>query len=80
MSDALNTVGIANVSIAGRPTEPVLPDTGLPLLILAVIGGAVVLSLIATYAASYMDPRIYTPDQVLDALDVPMVIAVRKVA
>jgi uncharacterized protein involved in exopolysaccharide biosynthesis len=80
MSDALNTVGVANVSIAGRPTEPVLPDMGLPLLILAVIGGALVLSLIATYAASYMDPRIYTPDQVLDALDVPMVIAVRKVA
>jgi uncharacterized protein involved in exopolysaccharide biosynthesis len=79
MSDALNNAQIANVSIAGPPTEPVLPDTGLPVLILATIVGAFGFSLIATYALAYMDSTMYTPDQVLEVLDLPIVIAVRKV-
>ncbi len=80
MSDALNTARIANVSIAGSPTEAVLPDSGMPILILATTIASFVLSLIATYVLAYVDSSMYTPDQVLEVLDLPMVLAVRKFA
>ena len=80
MSDALNSAQIANVSLAAPPTYPVLPDAGIPFLILATIAGALVFSLLATYALAYTDSSFYTPDQVLEVLQLPMVVAVRKVA
>ncbi len=80
MSDALNGAQIANVSLAAPPTYPMLPDAGIPFLILATIAGSFVFSLLATYALAYMDSSFYTPDQVLEVLQIPVVVAVRKVA
>jgi uncharacterized protein involved in exopolysaccharide biosynthesis len=80
MSDALNHARIANVSIAAAPTYPLLPDSGAPILILGVIVGSFVFSLVATYALAYMDSTLYTPDQVLEVLHLPIVVAVREVA
>jgi len=80
MSNALNNAQIANISVAGLPTDPLLPDTGMPISILAVLVGSIAFSLIATYLLAYMDSTLYTPDQVLEVLHLPMVVAVREVA
>ncbi|MBB6145192.1 uncharacterized protein involved in exopolysaccharide biosynthesis [Silvibacterium bohemicum] len=77
-TDALDSTRIANVAIAVPPAIPVLPTYGWPLIIIAGIGVAGVLSLSTAYAADYFDSSFHTPAQVVDMLGIPVVVTVSK--
>jgi uncharacterized protein involved in exopolysaccharide biosynthesis len=77
-SDALDKTRIANVAIAIPPSIPVLPAHGFPFLIVVALGLAAFLSISLAYAADYLDSSFYTPEQVVDTLDIPIVISMPK--
>jgi len=78
MSDALDTTRIANVAIAVPPAIPVLPAFGWPVIVLAGIGVAMVVSIGSAYAAEYLDSSFQTPAQLTDGLGIPVVVAFPK--
>jgi uncharacterized protein involved in exopolysaccharide biosynthesis len=78
MSDALDTTRIANVAIAVPPATPVLPIFGWPLILLAAICLATIMSVGSAYAADYLDSSFHTPAQLTDVLGIPVVVAFPK--
>ncbi len=78
MSDALDTTRIANVAIAVPPAIPVLPIFGWPLILLAAICLATIMSVGSAYAADYLDSSFHTPAQLTDVLGIPVVVAFPK--
>jgi uncharacterized protein involved in exopolysaccharide biosynthesis len=77
-SDALDTTRIANVAIAVPPAIPVLPLFGWPVIVLAGICVAAVVSIGSAYAADYLDSSFHTPDQLADGFGIPVVVAFPK--
>jgi capsular polysaccharide biosynthesis protein len=64
------------VAIAVPPAVPVLPVHGpLYLVVLALII-SLVLSIVITYAVDYFDPSFHSPDQVREALGIPVVVSI----
>lgn len=77
-SDALDRTRIENVAIAVPPAVPVLPVHGpLYLVVLALII-SLVLSIVITYAVDYFDPSFHSPDQVREALGIPVVVSIDR--
>jgi uncharacterized protein involved in exopolysaccharide biosynthesis len=77
-SNALDVTRIANVAIAVPPAIPVLPVFGWPMIALAGLCGATILGIGAAYTADYLDPTFHTPDQVIEMLGIPVVVALPK--
>lgn len=77
-SDALDKTRISNVEIAVPPIMPVLPLYSIPTVIALAFGIAFLLSLTTVYVVDYVDSSFHTPSQVIEALGVPIVIAVPK--
>jgi uncharacterized protein involved in exopolysaccharide biosynthesis len=80
MADALDKTKIANVGVAAHPTIPVLPAVSEPFAILIALIAAAVLSVLAAYAFDYFDSSLFTPDQVSEVLNIPLVFGIRKAA
>ncbi len=74
-SNALDVTRIANVAIAVPPTIPALPVLGWPMIILTALVLAVVLSIGLAYAVDYFDPSFHTPEQLVEDLGIPVVVA-----
>jgi uncharacterized protein involved in exopolysaccharide biosynthesis len=74
-SNALDVTRIANVAIAVPPTIPVLPVLSWPMIILVALSSAVVLSIGLAYAVDYFDPSFHTPEQIIEDLGIPVVVA-----
>lgn len=79
-SDALDKRGIANVAIAVPPVIPVLPAHSPMLVLLLGLFAAVVLSIAAGFIAEHLDPSFRTPDEVSEALNLPVLACVPKKA
>jgi len=77
-SDALDRTRISNVAIADPPEVPALPIYSLSTLLVVGFAASVVVSVLATYVADYLDASFHTPAQVIDFLDIPVVVAVPK--
>jgi uncharacterized protein involved in exopolysaccharide biosynthesis len=77
-SNALDVTRIANVAIAVPPTIPALPVSSWPMIILVGLGSAIVLSIGLAYAIDYFDPSFHTPEQVMEDLGVPFVVAIPR--
>ena len=80
ISDALDRNRIVNVAIAEAATVPALPMRSPWFTLL--LGGllAALISLGAAYGADYLDPSFRTPQELYDALDVPVLAAVPREA
>jgi uncharacterized protein involved in exopolysaccharide biosynthesis len=76
ISDALDRARISNVAIAEPATVPVLPSGGAAPVAMAGVLAAVLLGLAATYVRHFTSPHLHTPDEVEEALDVPVLASV----
>ena len=74
-SNALDVTRIANVAIAVPPTIPALPVLSWPMVILTALVLAIVLSIGLAYAVDYFDPSFHTPEQLVEDLGIPVVVA-----
>ncbi|HTV60700.1 MAG TPA: hypothetical protein VMJ93_17635 [Verrucomicrobiae bacterium] len=79
-SDALDKKGIANVAIAVAPVVPVLPAHSPFLVLILGLMATLVLSFGAGFVAEHLDPSFRTPDEVAEALSVPVLACVPKKA
>jgi uncharacterized protein involved in exopolysaccharide biosynthesis len=74
-SNALDVTRIANVAIAVPPTIPALPVLSWPMVILTALVLALILSIGLAYAVDYFDPSFHTPEQLVEDLGIPVVVA-----
>jgi uncharacterized protein involved in exopolysaccharide biosynthesis len=77
-SDALDKKRIANVALAIPPAIPALPVHN---AIMIAIGGlflSVAVGMGAAYLAEFMDPSFRTPNEVVEVLKIPLVVAIPK--
>ena len=74
-SNALDVTRIANVAIAVPPTIPALPVLSWPMVILTALVLAIVLSIGLAYTVDYFDPSFHTPEQLVEDLGIPVVVA-----
>ncbi len=77
-SDALDKKRIANVALAIPPAIPALPVHN---AIMIAIGGlflSVGVGMGAAYLAEFMDPSFRTPNEVVEILKIPLVVAIPK--
>jgi uncharacterized protein involved in exopolysaccharide biosynthesis len=77
ISDALDTTRIANIALADAPVVPSFPaNTGRMWLLIfgAVIG--VILGVSTTYLLAYISPHFHTPQEVEEALGVPVLASI----
>jgi uncharacterized protein involved in exopolysaccharide biosynthesis len=73
ISDALDRTRIANVVIAEPPTVPALPSTaGRSRILVLGFLAALFFGIASTYVLHYLSPYFYTPDDVEDALNIPV--------
>jgi len=79
-ADALDATRIANVAIAVPPAIPVLPVFSWSMLVLIALGTSLIGSIGTAYAVDYLDSSFHVPEQVVDTLGIPVVIAVSKKA
>jgi uncharacterized protein involved in exopolysaccharide biosynthesis len=79
-SDALDEKRIADVAVAVPPVVPVVPLYGPFLVIKIGLILSLMLSLIAAFAADYLDPSFRTPKEVIDALNIPVLASVPRKA
>jgi uncharacterized protein involved in exopolysaccharide biosynthesis len=77
-SEALDKMKIDNVAIATPPALPVLPAMSPVGIVLSSLVLSLILSVALVYALSYLDSRFYTPADVMESLDIPVVIAMPK--
>lgn len=77
-ADALDMRRIGNVVIAVPPAIPVLPATSWPLITVVATVLAFVAGLLAAYLLDYLDSSFHTPDDVIEKLGIPVVIAIPK--
>jgi uncharacterized protein involved in exopolysaccharide biosynthesis len=77
-SDALDRTRIENVAIAVPPAIPVLPTRGPVFILLVAFALGALVSFPMAYFTDYFDPSFHTPAQVIDALGIPVVVAVAK--
>jgi uncharacterized protein involved in exopolysaccharide biosynthesis len=76
IDEALDRRGIVNVAIATPPYAGALPSPSLPSGMLVALLAGFATALISGFAAEYFDHRIYTPDQLENIFDVPVLAAV----
>jgi uncharacterized protein involved in exopolysaccharide biosynthesis len=77
-SDALDRTRIENVAIAVPPAIPVLPAHSILYVLALALGLALIVSLATAYMFDYVDSSFHTPDQVVESLRIPIVIALPK--
>jgi uncharacterized protein involved in exopolysaccharide biosynthesis len=77
-ADALDKTRIGNVMIAVPPTIPALPVYSLPIVIVAALGIALILSIGLAYTVDYCDPSIHSPAEIINILDIPVVVSMPK--
>jgi polysaccharide biosynthesis transport protein len=75
--DELDGVRIGNAAIAVPPAIPTLPVSRVSAPLLA-MGLATLVSLILTYLAAYFDPTFHSPEDVAEAIGVPVVVAINR--
>ena len=79
ISDALDKERIVNVALAEAPTVPALPSRPRPLFTLLV--GTLLAGLVSVglaFVSDYFDPSFRTPEEVRQALHLPVLAAVPK--
>jgi len=79
IGDALDRQRIVNVAIAEAATVPALPAR--PHLALTLLFGILLSCLVSpgvAYAVDYLDPSLRTPDELREALQIPVLAALRK--
>ncbi len=79
-SDALDEKRIADVAVAVPPVVPVVPQYGPFLVIKIGLLISLMLSVIAAFAADYLDPSFRTPKEVMDALNIPVLASMPRKA
>jgi uncharacterized protein involved in exopolysaccharide biosynthesis len=72
MADALDQRGIVNVAIAEQPVAPALPNLSTLTLLVIGLAAAGTAGTGAAFAADYLDPRLRTPQDVLESLNAPV--------
>jgi uncharacterized protein involved in exopolysaccharide biosynthesis len=77
-SDALDKKRIANVAIAVPPAIPTLPVHSATLIGFAGLFLSIAIGMGVAYLAEYMDPSFHTPNEVVETLRVPLVVAIPK--
>jgi uncharacterized protein involved in exopolysaccharide biosynthesis len=77
-SDALDKKRIANVAIAVPPAIPTLPVHNATLIGFAGLFLSIAIGMGVAYLAEYMDPSFHTPNEVVETLRVPLVVAIPK--
>lgn len=77
-SDALDQRGIADVAIAVPPMVPVLPAYSPMLAVIIGFVFAAVIGLSSGFIAEYLDASFRTPNEVAEALNVPVLASVPK--
>jgi uncharacterized protein involved in exopolysaccharide biosynthesis len=77
-SDALDKKRIANVAIAVPPAIPALPVHSATLIGLAGLFLSIATGMAVAYLAEHMDPSFHTPNEVVEALRIPLVVAIPK--
>jgi uncharacterized protein involved in exopolysaccharide biosynthesis len=77
-SDALDKKRIANVAIAVPPALPALPVHSATLIGLAGLFLSIAIGMAVAYLAEYMDPSFHTPNEVVETLRIPLVVAIPK--
>jgi uncharacterized protein involved in exopolysaccharide biosynthesis len=77
-SNALDVTHISNVALAVPPVIPVLPVFSWPLIVVFAFAAATFLGVGAAYTIDYMDPSFQTPEQMVELLGIPVVVAMAK--
>lgn len=77
-SDALDKKRIANVALAIPPAVPALPVHSATLIGFVGFFLSIAIGMGAAYLAEYMDPSFHTPNEVVDVLRIPLVVAIPK--
>jgi uncharacterized protein involved in exopolysaccharide biosynthesis len=77
-SDALDKKRIANVALAIPPAVPSLPVHNAMLIGIGGIFLSIAIGMGAAYLAEYMDPSFHTPNEVVEFLKIPLVVAIPK--
>jgi polysaccharide biosynthesis protein PslE len=77
-SDALDKKRIANVALAIPPAIPALPVHSAFLIGFLGIFLSIGIGMGAAYLAEYMDPSFRTPNEVVEMLQIPLVVAIPK--
>ncbi len=77
-SDALDEKRIADVAIAVPPVVPVLPAYGPFLVIFVGFFVALVVGVLSAFVADYVDPSFRTPQDVSNALNIPVLASVPR--
>jgi len=77
-SDALDKKRIANVALAIPPAIPALPVHSAFLIGFLGIFLSIGVGMGAAYLAEYMDPSFRTPNEVVEMLQIPLVVAIPK--
>jgi uncharacterized protein involved in exopolysaccharide biosynthesis len=77
-SDALDKKRIANVAIAVPPALPALPVHSATLIGLVGLFLSIAIGMAVAYLAEYMDPSFHTPNEVVETLRIPLVVAIPK--
>ena len=80
MMQALDEKRIADVAVAVPPVVPVVPQYGPFLVIKIGLLISLMLSVIAAFAADYLDPSFRTPKEVMDALNIPVLASMPRKA
>jgi len=78
IEDALDERGILNITIAERPTVPVLPARSEWTFIVAGFALAGTLSTGLAFASDFLDPAFRTPDEVVAYLGAPVLASLPK--
>jgi uncharacterized protein involved in exopolysaccharide biosynthesis len=80
-ADALDKIQIANVAIAVPPAVSVLPVYTFSMVLLVAFGAGAITGLGTAYTLDYLDTTFHSPEQVINDLGIPVVIAIpRRVA
>lgn len=79
-ANALDKTRIENIAIAVPPGIPALPVIGWGLMTVLVLVGGALFSAILAYIADYIDPSFHTPEQVVQGLHIPTVVAIPRSA
>lgn len=79
IAEELNARGIVNVTLASPPYAPALPAMPLSEDILLALLAAMFTGSVAGVAAEYLDNQIRTPEQLEDAIEVPVLAALPAV-